>query len=378
MKFFLLFYLQVSQKSRNFAVVIQLQRHIEVLLLENECVIVPDFGGFMTHHVSARYDQEDYMFIPPYRTLGFNPQLRLNDSVLVQSYVEAYDISYPEALRRVESEVEELKQQLSEHGSYELEDLGTMTVNQDGNYEFAPCEAGVLSPSLYGLGDFSIRPLKDQTVVLPVSQLKVDDNSTMVANEVALEPTLLDYVDDNDKEGKTITIKLSWIRNAVAVAVAVVAFFLIATPITNSELGTQTMSQLQHNVLYKLIPQDTNVVPVESVGVNAEASEVSRKSVIADNAVTSKKQAPVQPEAAVPEAPHYVIVVASQVKRANAEHFIEQLHQQGYKDARIYECKGVIRVVCGRFDKEAEAYRQVNKMNTKEEFYEAWVLKIKC
>jgi hypothetical protein len=71
-------------------------------------------------------------------------------------------------------------------------------------------------------------------------------------------------------------------------------------------------------------------------------------------------------------------VVASQVKRANAEIFIEQLHQQGYKDARIYECKGVIRVVCGRFDTEAEAYRQVNKMNTKEEFYEAWVLKIKC
>lgn len=378
MKFFLLFYLQVSQKSRNFAVVIQLQRHIEVLLLENECVIVPDFGGFMTHHVSARYDQEDYMFIPPFRTLGFNPQLRLNDSVLVQSYVEAYDISYPEALRRVESEVEELKQQLSERGSYELEDLGTMTVNQDGNYEFAPCEAGVLSPSLYGLGDFSIRPLKDQTVVLPVSQLKVDDNSTMVANEVALEPALLDYVDDTDKEEKTITIKLSWIRNAVAVAAAVVAFFLIATPITNSELGTQTMSQLQHNVLYKLIPQDTNVVPVESVGVNAEASEVSGKSVVADNSVTSKKQVPVQPEAAAPEAPHYVIVVASQVKRSNAEHFIEQLHEQGYKDARIYECKGVIRVVCGRFDTEAEAYRQVNKMNTKEEFYEAWVLKIKC
>ncbi len=378
MKFFLLFYLQVSQKSRNFAVVIQLQRHIEVLLLENECVIVPDFGGFMTHHVSARYDQEDYMFIPPFRTLGFNPQLRLNDSVLVQSYVEAYDISYPEALRRVESEVEELKQQLSEHGSYELEDLGTMTVNQDGNYEFAPCEAGVLSPSLYGLGDFSIRPLKDQTVMLPVSQLKVDDNSTMAANEVALEPALLDYVDDTDKEEKTITIKLSWIRNAVAVAAAVVAFFLIATPITNSELGTQTMSQLQHNVLYKLIPQDTNVVPIESVGVNAEASEVSGKSVVADNTITSKKQDSVQQDAAAPEAPHYVIVVASQVKRANAEIFIEQLHQQGYKDARIYECKGVIRVVCGRFDKEAEAYRQVNKMNTKEEFYEAWVLKIKC
>ena len=54
---------------------------------------------------------------------------------------------------------------------------------------------------------------------------------------------------------------------------------------------------------------------------------------------------------------------------------MKMVHEQGYKDARIYECKGVIRVVCGRFDTEAEAYRQVNKMNTKEEFYEAWVYK---
>ncbi|MDE5570793.1 MAG: hypothetical protein K2I86_01860, partial [Prevotella sp.] len=81
----------VSQKNRNFALVIELERHIEILLLGNECVIVPDFGGFMTHEVSARYDAEDRMFLPPLRTLGFNPQLRMNDSVLVQSYVEAYD-----------------------------------------------------------------------------------------------------------------------------------------------------------------------------------------------------------------------------------------------------------------------------------------------
>ncbi|MDE6003251.1 MAG: SPOR domain-containing protein, partial [Prevotella sp.] len=130
---------------------IELERHIEILLLGNECVIVPDFGGFMTHEVSARYDAEDRLFLPPLRTLGFNPQLRMNDSVLVQSYVEAYDISYPEALRRVEDEVKELKQRLGEEGEYTMDGLGTLTVNQEGNYEFAPCEAGILSPSLYAL-----------------------------------------------------------------------------------------------------------------------------------------------------------------------------------------------------------------------------------
>ena len=99
---------------------IELGRHIEILLLTNDCVIVPGLGGFMTHHVEARFDSRDNMFLPPYRTLGFNPKLSLNDSLLVQSYVEAYDISYPDALQRIENEVCEIKQHISINGSYIL------------------------------------------------------------------------------------------------------------------------------------------------------------------------------------------------------------------------------------------------------------------
>ena len=84
---------------------IELERHIEILLLSNDCVIVPNFGGFMAHHVEARYDDKDGSFLPPQRTLGFNPQLVLNDSLLAQSYIEAYDISYPDAIRRIYDDV---------------------------------------------------------------------------------------------------------------------------------------------------------------------------------------------------------------------------------------------------------------------------------
>lgn len=115
---------------------IELSRHIEILLLDNDCVIVPDLGGFMAHHVDAHYDEEENIFLPPLRTLGFNPLLKLNDSLLAQSYIEAYDISYPEATRRIEEEVNELKQHLRNKGVYELEDIGTLRLNDEGNYIF--------------------------------------------------------------------------------------------------------------------------------------------------------------------------------------------------------------------------------------------------
>ncbi len=40
----------------------------------------------------------------------------MNDSLLVQSYVDAYDLSYPEALRQIETEVDEIYQRLDEEG----------------------------------------------------------------------------------------------------------------------------------------------------------------------------------------------------------------------------------------------------------------------
>ena len=86
---------------------IELERHIEILLLRNDCVIVPGLGGFIASHIPATYDERDCLFLPPQRTLGFNPKLNINDSLLVQSYTEAYDISYPDAQNRISGEVNE-------------------------------------------------------------------------------------------------------------------------------------------------------------------------------------------------------------------------------------------------------------------------------
>lgn len=361
---------------------IQLERHIEVLLLTNECVIVPDFGGFMTHQVPARYDHTDFSFLPPMRTLGFNPQLRLNDSLLVQSYVEAYDISYPEALRQIEAEVAELRQHLSEQGSYTMNDLGTLTVNKEGRYEFTPCEAGILSPEFYGLDSYAFKTLNENAVVeIPVT--RHESVKTPQAKEVALQPTLLEFTDNHDDDS-AISIKMSWIRNAVAVAAAVIAFFFMATPIANSDLGTPSMSDIQHRLLYKLIPQDTNIVPAAKVEAPvSEASEVTEKSEVSEDADAKEnfednESGEVSAPAAAPmPATTYCVVVASQVKMSNAEAFVEKLHKQGYTQARIHVTNNIVRVICGEYATPEEAYRMQNKISNNSDYYDAWVLKVK-
>ena len=95
--------------------------------------MVPGLGGFMTHHVCSTYSENDHQMFPPLRTLGFNPKLKANDNLLAQSYVEAFDISYPEAMQRIEDEVGELRERLNNDGKYVLNDIGTLTVNDEGN-----------------------------------------------------------------------------------------------------------------------------------------------------------------------------------------------------------------------------------------------------
>ena len=73
----------------------------------------------------------------------------------------------------------------------------------------------------------------------------------------------------------------------------------------------------------------------------------------------------------------YCIVLASQVKRSNAEEYVEQLKKRGYDDARIYVNNGVLRVVCGDYENQTQAYSHLNKMSVEDEFAEAWVYKIK-
>ena len=331
-------------------------------------MILPGLGGFIAHHVDAHYDEDDRLFLPPYRTLGFNPQLTLNDSLLVQSYVEAYDLSYPDALRQVETEVAELKDILHTRGEYEMNGVGILRVNIEGNYEFEPCEAGILSPEEYGLSDLSFKRLKDTMPLnetsavaanLPVEEEKVNEVQT---------PALLDFTDNEEDEHRAVVIKMSWVRNAVAIAAAVACFFLLATPVANSNLGTKTMSQLQGNIIYKLMPKDSNMTPAQPVN---EVKEV--KDTVAEDTKSNNVSEKVEEQ----KKDIYCVVLASQVKRSNAEEFVEQLKMRGFTDARINIDNGTLRVVCGSYDNQAEAYSHLNKIATDIEFADAWVYKIK-
>ena len=380
-EFFKYLYLFILKKSRTFAVVIELERHIEILLLSNDCVIVPDFGGFMAHHVDAHYDEDEGLFLPPQRTLGFNPQLKINDSLLAQSYVEAYDISYPEAVLRIEDEVNELKMHLQTKGFYELSSIGTLEFNENGNYVFTPCEAGILTPDLYGLYSFEMTPLKISAAPVPetVEEEEEEKEATQIFNMNPLERDVetteaeAEVEAEDEEEEDVVRIKFSWIRNAVAVAAILLAVFFAAMPTGKTEMMTRTISNINSNLFFGMMSKDTNTSKIE-----ISKADIQKPTNKADTISKLEKIKTEQTVKAEPVKKGYCIVLASQVSKRNAEMFIERLKAKGLDSAEIYvkqKAQSIRRVVCGNFQTQEEAYNELRKIHKDEELKDAWVYK---
>lgn len=75
----------------------------------------------------------------------------MNDGLLVQSYMQAFNTDFPDATRRIEKTVAELKDQLYQQGQVTLNNVGTIYYNMNGGYAFEPTAASYFTPSLYGL-----------------------------------------------------------------------------------------------------------------------------------------------------------------------------------------------------------------------------------
>lgn len=372
----------MSKKYSNFAPVIELERHIEILLLDNDCVIVPGLGGFMAHHVEARYEEDEQAFLPPLRTLGFNPQLKINDSLLAQSYIEAYDISYPEALQRIEDEVNELTQILQNEGRYELNNIGIIELNEDGNYVFTPCEAGILTPSLYGLNSFEMKLIKtvssesvEETPEAKVVEMKPEPKPESEVNSVLQQ----NLVDINDDDTDVVRIKFSWIRNAVAVAAILLAVFFVAMPTGKTELMKSTINNLNNQILFGMMTsKDTNTSAIDFKRKNAQKpATVKTAEAILDTIKPTKPAEATKPVAIKTDSTRegYCIVLASHVNKQNAEFFISNLAERGYKGAEIYVHNHVTRIVYGHYENQADAYTQLQKIAKEKDLAESWVYK---
>jgi cell division septation protein DedD/nucleoid DNA-binding protein len=125
-----------------------ISEHLHDLLLQYDCVIVPEMGGFVTEYRSARIDTQRHIIYPPSKDLRFNTQLKQNDGLLANAIARATSVSHESANTMIKSSVEQYFTQLEEGKTVEFDRVGILYLDSAKNIRFkANTEANLLLDS---------------------------------------------------------------------------------------------------------------------------------------------------------------------------------------------------------------------------------------
>ena len=116
----------------------QLETYISDLLYRYECVIIPDFGAFLTQHQSAKIDEPTNAFYPPKKVLSFNEQIQKNDGLLVHYIADVEKIPFENALRKIQKRIKALKSYLILGETLTFDNIGDIHLSEDGKIQFEP------------------------------------------------------------------------------------------------------------------------------------------------------------------------------------------------------------------------------------------------
>ena len=341
----------MHDKISYFCNMIELAYHIDRLLATHDCVIIPGFGGFIANYQPARIVRDGRTFLPPGRTIGFNPELTVNDGILIQSYMMRYGISYPLAEKKVDIAVVKMKRELELSGSVTIEGIGCLQKNISGEIKFTASKEAWPSVDMFGLSRFEIDKAAE-----------IETKSLSVADAEESRPIIA---------AKRNIWRLAGSYAAAAV-VAVAVYFMASLPVNDfSEERfddyAAIMPKAVLNTLSADVASDIDVLSGNDI-CNAPAEKTVAETVPEEMSAAAPEAAMEQPVAG------YHIVVASVVKEEDARRAAEMLRAQGFGSASYKKSKTNSRIIIASYSSYEEALVELRKVRTMEQFGDAWLL----
>ena len=114
----------------------KINKHISFLLCEHNCVVIPDFGGFVANYESARIDSRSHFMYAPKKSIVFNKSLQNNDGLLVNEIASCEGLTFKQAKKEMDKYVQDLKESLKLYKKVFIEEVGTLLYTSEGNILF--------------------------------------------------------------------------------------------------------------------------------------------------------------------------------------------------------------------------------------------------
>ena len=307
--------------------------HIERVLLLNDCVIIPSFGGFLLRRHAAVHNPRQCAFRPARKEIVFNPTLTYDDGLLAESYMEHYGMDFNEAQQAIRRDVSALQTTLADDGRLTLEGIGAFRRTDDGTLLFDPASDATSTYAIgsYGLPLFYMPPLTPESAAPPVH--------TQPPHAVRERiPTALRVV------GQT----------AAVAAAAVALYFSISTPVREVDNTSYTAGFVPSELLHDLSEKEQPTPRLQDEASGKASEKATGKTV---------------------EVTTYSIVIGSFNDSASARKLISELPSEDRKHAQVVTNNaGRVRVIVGGYQDRKVAAAALAQWRQRQKFQSAWLM----
>ncbi len=335
-------------------------RHIEFLLTNHDCVVIPGLGAILGVHESATYDEATGWLKPPCRRYAFNSELIESDGLLINSVARSRGIDFRHAVSVVGDAVEQLRTQLKTAGEISLGRIGRLESDDEDIVSFVPFERDLLTP----LADW-----------MPVV------NASVVSDTSGSEAGTDDSSERRESVRRRHGIR-RFVRNTIGAAAAIFIGLTVSTPVDVDNthqasleipaIRTAAVTVPEKSVETIEIPGDGQVTEESSqndeaaiITVSSEEESVKEVEVIKDDGSDSPR---------FDDSDKYILVVGSLASVKDAEEYVSHLSRT-HKDLKF----GVagqgnrVRIYAATGETMEQARRMMKNPAISSVFKDAWV-----
>ena len=374
------------------------------LLKDNECVIVPEFGAFISQRRSATIDYANHRFMPPYKELVFNNKLTNNDDLLLDYIMQKENISKDEALVKIQNFVNQSAAILDVNFELEMEGLGKLRKFHD-DYVFETQKDVNILGDAFGLTSFNYQPIfRTETYQVIKEKIVVEQKQKNTEYSIAI-----DSVEEVSSETPTrrkpnlfktfayttlaflLIFVINWTTDKSDSQLASWNPFLYSSPneyfiniLSSNEVMEECSNEVMETVEVAEILEVSEEIETTEDTVEVEAIEITEETEVTElpeflnpsNPQILRSSDPEILNSSVPQFLNsYYIVGGSFQTEESAEKCVNSLRKQGFENASSLEKnnKGNIRVYYESFAEKDEALIRLDEI--KRNYNEsAWLL----
>lgn len=306
-----------------YLVKLDLAPYIRELVLLNECVILPGFGGFETSYSAARYDNFKRQMLPPTKKVHFRQDYIKGGGVLESHLCERLHINEEQAKVLIDEYIKDIQSRLEQSNEAMVAGMGLFTKGLGGMLNFTPFEEENYLADSFGLD------------ALPFEQAE-DEQGESITQELEIRP-------------RSNTLQF------VLVGFGLISILLILTVFISSRFDLYLFNIGDSDVSNDLIiignnTNDTLYKQIDST--ITESTDLKMALQYSEN--TSETQSP-------PEESKYYLIAGSFKTLKNAENTRKILVNEGYMPS-IIENQGFYRVTIGSYTNKQEALKELQRL----------------